>query len=60
VDLAALAARLRAVGEVTANEYLVRFAAEGTELVVFADGRAVVKGVTDGAQARSVYARYVG
>lgn len=60
VDLAALATRLRAVGEVKANEYLVRFAAEGTELVVFADGRAVVKGVTDAAQARSVYARYVG
>ncbi len=60
MDLAALATRLRAVGEVKANEYLVRFAAEGTEMVVFADGRAVVKGVTDAAQARSIYARYVG
>jgi len=60
LDLAALATRLAAVGEVKVNEYLVRFAAEGTELVVFADGRAIVKGVADAAQARSVYARYVG
>ncbi|HLA78888.1 MAG TPA: ThiF family adenylyltransferase [Vicinamibacteria bacterium] len=60
LDLAALASRLRAVGQVTANEYLVRFLGPGAELVVFADGRAIVKGVGDVAQARGVYARYVG
>lgn len=60
VDLPALAGRLAAVGDVTANEYLVRFRADAHELVVFADGRAIVKGVKDVAQARSVYARYVG
>ncbi|HVR70716.1 MAG TPA: ThiF family adenylyltransferase [Vicinamibacteria bacterium] len=60
VDLPALAGRLAAAGDVTANEYLVRFRADGSELVVFEDGRAIVKGVKDVAQARSVYARYVG
>jgi adenylyltransferase/sulfurtransferase len=60
VDLPALAGRLAAAGDVTANEYLVRFRGAGSELVVFADGRAIVKGVKDVAQARSVYARYVG
>lgn len=60
LDLPALAARLAAVAEVKVNDYLVRFAAEGAELVVFADGRAIVKGVTDTAQARSLYARYLG
>lgn len=60
VDLEALAGRLRAAGEVVANDYLVRFRANGADLVVFADGRAIVKGVSDAAQARSVYARYVG
>jgi molybdopterin/thiamine biosynthesis adenylyltransferase len=60
VDLASLAGRLAAVGDVTANEYLVRFRGEENELVVFADGRAIVKGVKDVAHARSVYARYVG
>jgi adenylyltransferase/sulfurtransferase len=60
IDLPALAARLRAAGEVTANDYLVRFAQDGAELVVFQDGRALVRGVADVAQARSLYARYVG
>ena len=60
LDVAALAARLRGAGEVTANEHLVRFRAPDAELVVFRDGRAIVKGVADAARARSVYARYVG
>jgi adenylyltransferase/sulfurtransferase len=60
LDLASLAGRLAAVGDVSANEYLVRFRGDDGELVVFADGRAIVKGVKDAAQARSVYARYVG
>jgi adenylyltransferase/sulfurtransferase len=45
---------------VRTNEYLVRFTAEGHEMAVFADGRAIVKGVADAAQARSLYAKYVG
>ena len=60
LDLAALALRLAAVGEVTANEHLLRFSAAGAELVVFRDGRAIVKNVRDVAQARSLYAKYVG
>ncbi len=60
VDVADLASRLRAAGEVVANAHLVRFTAEGIELVVFKDGRAIVKGVADAAQARSAYARWVG
>jgi adenylyltransferase/sulfurtransferase len=60
VDLAALAERLRAAGAVSRNEHLVRFRADDAELVVFADGRAIVKGVHDPAAARSLYAKYVG
>ena len=60
LDLPALAARLRPLGEVRSNEYLVRFNAGGRELAVFADGRAIVKGVSDTAQARALYAQYVG
>jgi adenylyltransferase/sulfurtransferase len=60
VDLPGLASRLRAAGTVVANEHLVRFQANGADLVVFADGRVIVKGVRDAAQARSVYAKYVG
>jgi len=60
VDLGALASRLAGSGDVARNEHLVRFRAPGTEMVVFGDGRAIVKGVKDTAQARSLYARYVG
>jgi adenylyltransferase/sulfurtransferase len=60
IDLAALAARLRAAGEVKANEYLVRLNAGGYELTIFKDARAIVRGTDDPATARSLYARYVG
>ena len=60
LDLESLAARLRPAGEVVANPHLVRMRAPEAELVVFADGRAIVKGTADAARARSVYARYVG
>ena len=60
VDLEALAQRLAAVGRIAANPFLVRFRAPECELVVFADGRAIVKGVADTTRARSLYAKYVG
>ena len=60
VDLQALAQRLAGVGDVSANEHLLRFSTAGAELVVFRDGRAIVKNVRDVAQARSLYAKYVG
>jgi adenylyltransferase/sulfurtransferase len=60
VDLPALAERLAAIGDVARNPYLLRFRAPEAELVVFEDGRAIVKGVSDVAQARALYARYVG
>jgi adenylyltransferase/sulfurtransferase len=60
LDVGALAQRLAALGHVTTNEFLVRFQASDVEMVVFADGRAIIKGAKDAAHARSVYARYVG
>lgn len=42
------------------NEFLLRATVDGLELVVFPDGRAIVKGTDDPAQARTVYAKYVG
>jgi molybdopterin-synthase adenylyltransferase len=60
VDLAALAARLADLDLLQANEYLLRLKAEDKEITVFADGRAIIKGVDDPTQARALYARYVG
>jgi molybdopterin/thiamine biosynthesis adenylyltransferase len=42
------------------NEFLLRFRIATYEMTVFPDGRAIVKGTTDPAIARSLYARYVG
>jgi molybdopterin/thiamine biosynthesis adenylyltransferase len=60
IDLKGLAGRLSATGRVVANEYLVRFSQGDSEIVIFEDGRAIIKGVKDPAQARSLYAKYVG
>jgi len=60
VDLEALAARLKAAGEVKSNPYLVRLRAGEYELTVFSDARAIVRGTDDVGLARSLYARYVG
>lgn len=60
LDLSELEARLRPLGLVSRNAYLLRLAAPEGELVVFEDGRAIVKGTDDLARARALYARYVG
>ncbi len=64
VDLAELRTRLSSHGVFTATEHLLRGKLErergGIELTVFRDGRAIVKGTTDGALARGIYAKYVG
>jgi molybdopterin/thiamine biosynthesis adenylyltransferase len=60
MDLAALAERLRPVGDVAQNEFLLRLRVDGFEVTVFPDARAIVKGTDDPAVARTLYARYVG
>jgi adenylyltransferase/sulfurtransferase len=59
-DLVVLADKLRAVGPVTANPYLVRLAVDDFQITVFADGRSIVGGTEDEAIARTVLAKYVG
>jgi adenylyltransferase/sulfurtransferase len=60
IDLEELSNKLSPLGDVKKNDYLVRFSNGGKELTVFPDGRAIIKGTDDIAEARSVYARYVG
>jgi adenylyltransferase/sulfurtransferase len=60
LDLASLAARLAPLGTVNHNDYLVQFAADGFEITLFADGRAIIKGTAEASTARSVYAKYIG
>jgi adenylyltransferase/sulfurtransferase len=61
--LEGVAARLRDSGEasdIVVNAYLLRGKLAGREIVLFPDGRAIVQGTEDPAEARSLYARYVG
>ena len=61
LDLGALRQRLsHTVNSVRQNDFLLRFRVAPYEITVFSDGRAIVKGTTDPAVARSLYARYIG
>jgi len=60
VSFLQLASRLKPVGEVTFNEYMLRFKVSPYELTVFPDGRTIVKGTTDEALARTLHAKYIG
>jgi molybdopterin-synthase adenylyltransferase len=60
LDLPGMANRLAGYGSVHSNDYLLRFGVEDFEITLFSDGRALIKGTKDPAQARSLYARYVG
>jgi adenylyltransferase/sulfurtransferase len=56
----ALASRLELVGEVSYNEFMLNFAVDSQEMVIFPDGRAIVKNTTDESLARGLYNKYVG
>jgi molybdopterin/thiamine biosynthesis adenylyltransferase len=60
VSLATLAEKLRGVGRVTENRYLVRVAIDDYLLTIFPDGRAIIGGTADIATARGLYAKYIG
>ena len=60
VDFAEITNRLRPHGTVRHNEFVLKFWHEPYEMTLFPDGRAIIKGTTDTAIARSLYARYIG
>ncbi len=60
IDFAEISARLTPHGAVRHNEFVLKFWREPYEMTLFPDGRAIIKGTTDTAVARSLYARFVG
>jgi adenylyltransferase/sulfurtransferase len=60
IDFAALAERLRQRGEVSFNDFLLRFRVDGYDITVFRDARSIIRGTTDPNVARTLYARYIG
>lgn len=60
VDFGEMKARLEPHGTVKHNDFVLKFWREPYEVTLFPDGRAIIKGTTDAAIARSLYARFVG
>ena len=60
IDLTEIGNVLRAHGTVKHNAFMLKFSKEPFEMTLFPDGRAIIKGTTDIAVARSLYAKYVG
>ncbi len=60
VDFAEMSTRLGPHGAVRHNDFVLKFWHEPYEMTLFPDGRAIIKGTTDTAVARSLYARFVG
>ncbi|MBC7292754.1 MAG: ThiF family adenylyltransferase [Thermoleophilia bacterium] len=60
MPLSQIRERLEALGPVEGNEYMVRFPVGEQELVVFYDGRTIVRGTRDEKLAKALYAKYVG
>ena len=60
LNLAEMSERLRPHGTVRHTDFVLKFWREPYELTLFPDGRAIIKGTTDPAVARSLYARFIG
>ena len=60
IDFAEMDRRLQPHGVVRRNDFVLKFWHDPYEMTLFPDGRAIIKGTTDTAVARSLYARYVG
>lgn len=60
IDFAEMNSRLQSHGTVRHNDFVLKFWRDPYEMTLFPDGRAIIKGTTDTAVARSLYAKYVG
>jgi molybdopterin-synthase adenylyltransferase len=60
IDFAEMTQRLSPHGQVRHTEFILKFWREPYEITLFPDGRAIIKGTTDTAVARSLYSRFVG
>lgn len=60
INFEVLAKKLSGEGQVSFNDYLLKYQKKPYEITVFSNGRAIVKGTEDEKQARSLYAKYIG
>ncbi|MTV47549.1 thiazole biosynthesis adenylyltransferase ThiF [Heliobacillus mobilis] len=55
-----IAERLKVLGKVQQNPYLLKVLIDQMEMILFGDGRAMIKGTQDPLVAKAFYTRYVG
>jgi molybdopterin/thiamine biosynthesis adenylyltransferase len=60
IDLCDVGRRLESHGTVRRSDFVLKFWKDRFEMTLFPDGRAIIKGTSDTAVARSLYAKYVG
>jgi adenylyltransferase/sulfurtransferase len=60
VNFQALEEKLRKLGPVTHNKFMLKFEIQDKTFTVFPDGRAIIQGTHDESVARNLYAKYVG
>jgi adenylyltransferase/sulfurtransferase len=60
LDIEDFAVTWRAIGDVTLSEHVVRLREANSEMLLFRDGRALIKGTADLGRARSIYSRLIG
>jgi molybdopterin/thiamine biosynthesis adenylyltransferase len=60
LSLDQLAEKLSTVGTVTRNPYLLRLSVDKFQITLFPDGRAIIGGTDDIAEARTAYAKFIG
>lgn len=60
LPLEQLAEKLKQVGVVNLNPFLLRLEVDQYQLTIFRDGRAIIGGTEDVAEAKTIYARFIG
>lgn len=60
LSLESLESKLDGIGTVTRNRFLLRLAIDDFLITVFPDGRAIIGGTEDIAEAKTLYAKYIG
>jgi molybdopterin/thiamine biosynthesis adenylyltransferase len=60
LNLDSIYQRWESIGASRRNPFLIKLALPENEIVLFPDGRAIIKGTSDFVRARSLYAKYVG
>jgi len=59
LSLKALAELLKPLGKVSRNKFTLRFTADNHEMVIFPDGRFILKNSFDESLARTLYVKYI-